>query len=496
MEMQKEILIDKKYIIKGEKEKGKGLTSKVFKVEEKETKKIYAAKILLTQCILYDNEREILKFLQNKNIPNIINLIDSGYGDISIGQAVKKKQYIILEYAEKGDLSKYINLSGKPLKEIHSKLFFSKIVKAVQAMHKNGICHRDLKTSNILLDNKFNPKICDFGFSTYIKNNLKDVLGTPMYAAPEIYKANYDGEKVDIFALGVILFNLITGLYGFNEANINDKSYRLIMLKKFSNFWKDSSQNIGVSEEFKNLYVKMVSYKPIERPTIEQILNDKWMEELKNKNEKEIKDIELEIYEDFIERENNIKDSTEIKVDIVNNNKNNRNIGNRSSSNEEKNYFDYNLIPKDFKKGKYLEYYIKITGNINPVEIMNSLIKKLMDENEKLNEYQCHIDINKNKLKFKAYFEEAEKDEEEEIDENLEEEINKLNLDKEKIGEENNFNEDNKDNDGIIKKCCCIKFELFKSNEEEYLLRFVRESGEKDDFYKILKTIKCFITNI
>ena len=209
---------------------------------------------------------------------------------------------------------KYINLSGKPLKEKHAKLFFSKVVKSVQAMHKIGICHRDLKTANILLDNKFNPKICDFGFSTYIKKDLKDVLGTPMYAAPEIYKGNYNGEKVDIFALGVILFNLVTGLYGFNEAKISDKSYRLIALNKFPKFWNDlKTQVIGVSEKFKNLYVKMVSYKPVERPNLEQILNDEWMQEIENKNEKEIKDIELEIYEDFIEREKDIKDSTEKK---------------------------------------------------------------------------------------------------------------------------------------------------------------------------------------
>ena len=487
--MSKEILIDKKYIIKEEKEKGKGLTSKVFKVEEKETKNIYAAKILFTQSIFYDNERDILKFLQNKNIPYVINLIDSGEGDIIIGEASLKKQYLILEYAEKGDLSKYINFSGKPLKEKHAKLFFSKIVEAVQAMHKNGICHRDLKTANILLDNKFSPKICDFGFSTYIKPNLKDVLGTACYAAPEIYKGNYDGEKVDIFALGVILFNLVTGLYGFNEAKITDKSYRLIILKKYPKFWEDSKLQLSeVSEQFKNLYVKMVAYKPIERPTLEQILNDEWMKEIKNINEK---DIELEIYEDFIERENDINNSTKKEIKKDNNNDNNGNTGNRSLSSEENNYFDNNIIIKEFKEGKYLEYYIKINGDLNPAKFMNALTKKLEDENDnENNEYQCQIDANKNKFKFKAYFEEVEKEDNEEDDENLEEELNKLNLDIDIEKEE-----ENNDNEGITKKSCCIKFELFKLNEE-YILRFVRESGEKDDFYKILKKINSYIEDI
>ena len=119
-----------------------------------------------------------------------------------------------------------------------------------------GYSHRDLKTGNILLDDKFNPKICDFGFSTYIQKNLKDILGTPEYAAPEIYKGNYDGEKVDIFALGVILFNLVTGIYAFNEAKMSDKAYRLIMLKKYKLFWDQLTQVSGVSEDFKNYILK------------------------------------------------------------------------------------------------------------------------------------------------------------------------------------------------------------------------------------------------
>ena len=276
----------------------------------------------------------MLKSLQDKKIQNVLNLIESGDGDITIGNSSTKKQYLILEYAEKGDLSKYINITGNPLKEKHAKLFFSKIVKAVQNIHKNGICHRDLKAANILLDNKFNPKICDFGFSTYIQKNLKDILGTPSYAAPEIYKGNYDGEKVDIFALGVMLFNLVTGKYGFKEAKISDNCYKYIMIKSYKTFWKKNAQIIDVSEEFQNLYVKMISYKANERPTIEQILNDEWMKEINNKSEKEIEDIELEIYNDFLEREDNIKKSIEKKIKTSQNDNNNENGDSRAVSNK------------------------------------------------------------------------------------------------------------------------------------------------------------------
>lgn len=83
-------------------------------------------------------------------------------------------------------------------------------------IHQNGTAHRDLKPENIMLDKNFNIKIVDFGFAAPItgKENTgycKTVLGTRGYMAPEIITNNpYQGQVVDLFALGVILFILIT----------------------------------------------------------------------------------------------------------------------------------------------------------------------------------------------------------------------------------------------------------------------------------------------
>ena len=308
------VIIDKKYIRK--KFISKGLTSKVYAVEEIKTKKIYAGKIYNDDCYYY-NEVEILNKLKEKQIPNITNLIDNGDGDIIKGYSFQKKKYLILEYAEKGDLSKYITICGKGLKEIHAKLFFSKILKSVQLIHKGGICHRDLKTGNILLDNKFNPKICDFGFAAYTTTKLKDTLGTYCYAAPEIYNSYYDGEKIDIFSLGVVLFNIVTGVYSFQKAKITDNSYRLIKDKNYKVFWEKLTQVKNVSDQFKQLFEKMVAYKPVERPSIEQILKSEWMKEINEKNEEEINNLEIELYEDFLEREKDVKDSSEEEHEVI-----------------------------------------------------------------------------------------------------------------------------------------------------------------------------------
>ena len=85
---------------------------------------------------------------------------------------------MILEYEEKGCLFDYIYYPKSGFSEKHSKLIFSKILKGIQAIHSQNICHRDIKLENILVDKNYNPIICDFGFATLNKKNLKDLLGT------------------------------------------------------------------------------------------------------------------------------------------------------------------------------------------------------------------------------------------------------------------------------------------------------------------------------
>jgi len=93
----------------------------------------------------------------------------------------------------------------------------------IQSVHKQGLAHRDLKPDNLLLSNEFVLKITDFGFSTMLQDpsgnrNLRTVLGTDGYMAPEVYIGSYEGKKVDIFAAGVILFIMYSGNFPFGNA--------------------------------------------------------------------------------------------------------------------------------------------------------------------------------------------------------------------------------------------------------------------------------------
>jgi len=222
----------------------------------------------------------------------------------------RNAQYVIQEYASKGELYKYIHFPKKGFSERHAKLIFHKILKGVQAIHNAGICHRDIKMENILLDDKFDPKICDFGYGGEIKGKdgsgkLEEFLGTMGYCAPEIHmNRKYNGVKADIFSLGVVLFILVAGEICFQKAYIDNIYYRCIMVKKSPDYWKKLIKDYGeiseevkniiinMNEKLKNLHVKMISYFPELRPSIEDILKDPWMKEVTSLDDKEYSKLE------------------------------------------------------------------------------------------------------------------------------------------------------------------------------------------------------------
>ena len=212
MNTQIEDTIDTIYIIK--EKKGSGGTSSVFLVQTQNSNEKYVAKILKNedddQITYYNNEVHYLTILEQQHSPNIINIIGSGQGpvirrDRNDGQPLIKR-YIVLEYAPKRELADYIIYTQSGLGEEYSKLIFYKIMKGIQTIHNQGICHRDIKLENILLDEHFSPKIADFGYAKKNAPNLQDYIGTEKYAPPELWAhLPYDGKMVDIFCLGQTL---------------------------------------------------------------------------------------------------------------------------------------------------------------------------------------------------------------------------------------------------------------------------------------------------
>ena len=124
-----------------------------------------------------------------------------------------------MEYA--GNISLHSYLKGKVGKRIDehcAKKIFYQIVEAIQYCHAQNIVHRDIKLENIILDDKLNVKIIDFGFSIIIPKNkkLNVFCGTPSYMAPEILsKEFYSGFLADVWALGIVLFIMLCGNFPF-----------------------------------------------------------------------------------------------------------------------------------------------------------------------------------------------------------------------------------------------------------------------------------------
>ena len=465
--------------------KGQGGTSTVYLVKDPNTEKFYVGKILKKESNHFDNEVKILKKLKEIKSPLIINIIDSGNEEIiRANKTKKKKQYLILEYASKGELYNYIGCPGIGLQEKYSKIIFSKILKGIQECHKMGICHRDLKMQNILLDEEFNPKICDFGFATLNNKHLTEVLGTPHYHPPEILlEQPYDGFKADIFSLGVLLLTLVSCKFGFIEAKLSDNYYIYIIAKKYEGYWKKVGRRItGISEEVKKLYFKMVSYIPEERPTIEEILNDDWFNEIKNLNSEQLNNLEKEMREEFRQREIIVEKNTRIDTETSSNSSSIYMDDSRAGGENEKEYFDLSLKPEFGKTGFGMNNYIKINGDLKPVKFMNSLVNIITKKDN-----NCCIEESKKKLKFNVIFEEEEEEEEEEIPKELKEELSKLGIKE---------NDENENDEVFNKKDCIIQVKMLESVNGGYILKFAKKEGGIEDYIKNLKKVINFAKQI
>ena len=148
---------------------------------------------------------------------NIINLIEySKEGILEHKNGVKEPViYIVLELATGGELFDYVAITGRFSSRI-ARFYFRQLIEGLSYVHAQGVTHRDLKPENVLFDAAFNLKIADFGFAAPLNGKdgsgwCKTKLGTESYMAPEIHlRKPYQGERVDLFACGIILFIMVT----------------------------------------------------------------------------------------------------------------------------------------------------------------------------------------------------------------------------------------------------------------------------------------------
>lgn len=137
------------------------------------------------------------------------------------------------------------------LEENISRTIFIHLLNGLAYLHSKNIIHRDIKPQNILFDERFNIKICDFGLSTKVDpdNKPKTICGSDAFKSPEmLMKRQYNGVMNDLFAVGVTLFMLVIGRAPFVSATPNAGYYQFIAMNYLDKFWKLNEKKKLVSQ--------------------------------------------------------------------------------------------------------------------------------------------------------------------------------------------------------------------------------------------------------
>ena len=206
----------------------------------------------------YINEIKILKNIKNKNI---CTLLDFEIHNSIFYLKLEKCDYNLRNYIEnKCDSYNFEICSG--------------IINGLKYLHKMNIVHRDLKPENILIKNNINAKICDFGLSKILDNDkqyMKTICGTPLYMAPEIIIDKTYNNKIDLWSLGIVFFEIFFHKYPYSGHTHNELLTNIV----------SSSVTIpknNISFEIINLITSLINNKVEKRISWSDLFNGNYFE--------------------------------------------------------------------------------------------------------------------------------------------------------------------------------------------------------------------------
>lgn len=253
------------------------------------TNQTVALKIIYNEDGLSNEELEStqneVNMLSSLNHDNILKILDSST-EATYTSATGESQsvcYIALEYVGGGDMFDVVAETGRFTENV-ARYYFQLMIDALEHMHDAGISHRDIKLDNMLLGTDFNLKIADFGFSSTRTMNATQ-RGTEGYMAPEILKGEeYIGTQVDIFAMGVVLFTMVTQYPPFKDAYPNDRNYKFFAAGRSDIFWNAQDKRLSrmhsdiepLSNDFRELVESMIAPEAHKRPSLSDIKEHPW----------------------------------------------------------------------------------------------------------------------------------------------------------------------------------------------------------------------------
>jgi serine/threonine-protein kinase len=251
------------------KELGRGGMGVVYQARHLRLNRMVALKMMLDGDFAstevrerFQREAEAVARLQHPNIVQIFEIGDT-----------RGKPFFSLEYVEGTTLAE--RLRGGPMPPKEAARVVMVLASAVQCAHEQGIIHRDLKPANLLIAgaaslpvNQWAPKIADFGLAKHLNENAQKtlpsaVLGTPSYMAPEQVSSSFGtiGPATDIYALGAVLFELVTGRPPFQGPSVRDVLTRVETQEPIS----PGALQGGVDAELSTICLKCLEKKPANR---------------------------------------------------------------------------------------------------------------------------------------------------------------------------------------------------------------------------------------
>nr|XP_043621496.1 serine/threonine-protein kinase ATG1c-like isoform X2 [Erigeron canadensis] len=260
---------------------GKQLGSGSFSVVWHAKHKIHGTQVAIKEILLGKMNNKKLEeslmseidILKNINHPNIIRLLDM----------IKEpgKIYLVLEYCRGGDLSVFIQKRHGRIPKSTSVHFMQQLAAGLKVLRDNQIIHRDLKPQNLLLftnEDNSTLKIADFGFARSLHRGLAETLcGSPLYMAPEIMQLHKYDAKADLWSVGAILFQLVTGRTPFT-GNTQFQLLQNILKSTELQFPPDARD---LSPDCMDLCRKLLRQNPVERLTFEEFFTHPFFSQTK-----------------------------------------------------------------------------------------------------------------------------------------------------------------------------------------------------------------------
>lgn len=252
----------------GDKCIGKGGFGEVWKVVHKKTNKTYVIKVIdkksiKNQQLVGQMNREI-EIMYQVHHPHLMQLINHFEDD--------DKFFMVMPFASKGQLYTLLRRQVR-FDQRTAAQYMRETIAAVKYLHEHKIIHRDIKPENLLLDQNYRVKLSDFGWSNFKEDDdtRKTYCGTPEYLAPEMVKKQPHDYSIDIWSLGVLLFEFLAGYAPFTGASHTEL---FTNIKRLKINWPVDFPPLA-----KNLVTRILKLNPKERPSLDEISAHSWFEQ-------------------------------------------------------------------------------------------------------------------------------------------------------------------------------------------------------------------------